>query len=497
MSAITEVATKTESFFNLEDLTLPVLDQALAKSQLNKNDQQKNNAKEMFTVFADEVISEKMAFKKTISHMISERVADIDVILTDQINEIIHNPEFQKLEASWRGLHNLVKFAEPDEKLKIRMLDVTKEDILSDSDSAPEFDESGLFKLVYENEFGTFGGTPYGLLVGDYSFGKGMEDVECMKAISHVAAAAHAPFIAAASHEIFNINAFEDLDKPKHLGRLFNTAEYAAWGHFRALEDSKYITLTLPRVIMREPYGGKNGIPVKEFFFEEDLNGTEHEKYLWGNPAFSLAERMVDSYKEYGWFSNIRGSENGGTVTQLPIHTFVDNEGNNTFKMPVETIITDRREKELDDLGFLSLIYKRGTDSATFFGSKTIHKLAEYDNDLANANAQLSIQLPYVMAVSRFAHYLKVIMRDKIGSFATQGEIDAYLNRWISRYVILDEAATTYSKSCYPLREARVDIIAVPGKVGIYKAIMYLRPHFYLNELTVSLRLVTELPQKS
>lgn len=495
MSVTSKAAMKTESFFNLEDLTLPILDQALAKSELNKNDQQKNNAKEMLTIFADEVISEKMEFKKTISHMISERIANIDAILTEQINEIIHNPEFQKLEASWRGLYNLVKFAEPDEKLKVRMLDVTKEDILSDADSAPEFDESGLFKLVYENEYGTFGGTPYGLLVGDYSFGKGIEDVECMKAISHVAAAAHAPFIAAAHHELFNINTFEDLDKPKHLGRLFNTAEYAGWGHFRSLEDSKYVTLTLPRVIMREPYGGKNGIPVKEFHFEEDLDGTDHEKYLWGNPAFSLAERMVDSYREFGWFSNIRGSENGGTVTQLPIHTFIDNEGNNTFKMPVENIITDRREKELDDLGFLSLVYKRGTDSATFFGSKTIHKLTEYDNDLANANAQLSIQLPYVMAVSRFAHYLKVIMRDKIGSFATQGDINAYLNKWISRYVILDDSASNYIKSCFPLREARVDVTSVPGKVGIYKAVMYLRPHFYLNELTVSLRLVTELPQ--
>ncbi|APJ05086.1 EvpB family type VI secretion protein [Silvanigrella aquatica] len=487
--------TQTETYFNLEDLTKPVLEQALAKSELNKNEEQKNNAKDMLTVFADEVLSEKMAYKKTISHMISERVADIDAILTEQINEIIHNAEFQKLEASWRGLNNLVKFSEPDDQLKIRILDVTKEDILSDSDSAPEFDETGLFKLVYEQEYGTFGGAPYGLLVGDYSFGKSIEDVECMKAISHVAAAAHAPFIAAASHEIFNINSFEDLDKPKHLGRLFNTAEYGSWANFRSQEDSKYVTLTLPRVIMREPYGGKNGIPVKEFHFEEDLTGTEHEKYLWGNPAFSLAERMVDSYREFGWFSCIRGSENGGTVQTLPIHTFIDNEGNNTFKMPVETMITDRREKELDDLGFLSLVYKKGTDTATFFGSKTVHKLTEYDNDLANANAQLSIQLPYVMAVSRFAHYLKVIMRDKIGSFATQGDINEYLNRWISRYVILDDTASTYSKSCYPLREARVDVTSIPGKVGAYRAVMYLRPHFYLNELTVSLRLVTELPQ--
>lgn len=490
----TEFATESKTFFNLEDLNISVIDQAIAKADLNKNASEISNAKDMLTVFANEVVSEKMEFKKTISHMISQRIADIDAVLTAQINEIIHNSEFQKLEASWKGVQNLVKFAEPDDKLKIRILDVTKEDILSDADSAPQFDESGLFKLVYENEYGTFGGTPYGLLVGDFTFGRSIEDIECLKAISGVAAAAHAPFIDAVNPELFNLNSFDELDKPKHLGKLFNTAQFGAWEHFRGLEDSKYVTLTLPRVIMREPYGGSNGIPVKEFHFEEDLDGTEHSKYLWGNPSFSLAERMVDSYREYGWFSNIRGSENGGTVTQLPIHTFIDNEGNETFKMPVETVITDRREKELDDLGFLSLVYKKGTDSATFFGSKTIHKLTEFDNDLANANAQLSIQLPYVMAVSRFAHYLKVIMRDKIGSFTTQGEINEYLNKWISRYVVLNDNASAYIKGMYPLREARVDVVPVPGKVGAYKAVMYLRPHFFLNELTVSLRLVTELP---
>lgn len=491
----TEFATGTKSFFDLENGQSSVIEQLLNKSDLNKNDQQITNAKDMLTVFAKEVVNEKMEYKKTISHMISQRIADIDAILSEQINEIIHNPQFQKLEASWKGVQNLVKFAEPDDKLKIRVLDVTKEDILADADAAPQFDETGLFKLVYEQEYGTFGGSPYGLLVGDYTFGKGIEDIECLKAISSVAAAAHAPFIDAASHELFNINSFDEIDKPKHLGKLFNTAEYGSWNQFRSLEDSKYVTLTLPRVIMREPYGGKNGIPVKEFHFEENLDGTEHDKYLWGNPSFSLAERMVASYREFGWFSNIRGSENGGTVSSLPYHSFIDNEGNNTFKMPVETIITDRREKELDDLGFLTLVYKKGTDSATFFGSKTVHKLTEYDNDLANANAQLSVQLPYVMAVSRFAHYLKVIMRDKIGSFATQGEINAYLNRWISRYVTSDDNANTYIKSIYPLREARVDVVSVPGKVGAYKAVMYLKPHFYLNELTVSLRLVTELPQ--
>ena len=249
----TEFATEKKAFFDLENLNISVIDQALAKAELNKNNSEISNAKEMLTVFANEVVNEKMEFKKTISHMISQRIADIDSVLTAQINEIIHNPEFQKLEASWKGVQNLVKFSEPDEKLKIRILDVTKEDILSDADSAPQFDESGLFKLVYENEYGTFGGTPYGLLVGDFTFGRGIEDIECLKAISGVAAAAHAPFIDAVSPELFNLNEFDELDKPKHLGKLFNTAQFGAWEHFRGLEDSKYVTLTLPRVIMREP----------------------------------------------------------------------------------------------------------------------------------------------------------------------------------------------------------------------------------------------------
>ncbi len=482
------------SEFDDAQSTVDVTNKAIQLSRLDRNAAQKQQADTVIRVFAEETAKGNLEKKKNISNAISKRIADIDEMLTAQINEILHNAEFQKLEASWQGLQQLVKFAEPDTELKINLLDAKKEDILADADSAAEFDDSALFKMVYEHEYGTFGGTPYGLLVSDYSFDKTQDDIETMKAISKVAAAGHTPFLGAVAPQMFDIDDFKDLHKPRDLDALFNSPGFGQWNQFRQTEDSKYVALGLPRVIMRSAYGGKNGIPVKEFNFEERINPRNHDDYLWGSPSFSMAQRMVESFRTYGWFSNIQGVENGGAVQGLPSHGFTDKEGNKTFKMPVETAITDRREKELDNQGFLSLVYKRGTDMAVFFGSKAVHKPPEYESDVANANAQLSAQLNYLMAVSRFAHYLKVIMRDKIGSFASQESINTYLNKWINQYVIANDSASDFMKSLRPLREASVEVVPVPGKVGAYKAVMNLRPHFHLTELTVALRLVTELP---
>lgn len=472
--------------------TASVLDQILESAQVSGSSE-RATTKDLLEVFADEVVSERIHFKKTLSATLSDRIADIDAMLSSQISEILHNAEFQKLEASWRGLYNMVKDSEPDQALKIRILDATKEDIMKDAEMASNFDETGLFKLIYEQEYGTFGGAPYGMLVGDYYFGKGVEDLDCLKAISQVAAAAHAPFVAAAGCELFGLETFDDLHKPKSLERMFASPEYGRWNQFRELEDSKYVVLTMPKTIMREAYGGPEGIPVKEFRFEEEIDQTKSEQYLWGNAAFHLSQLAINSYREYGWFSNIRGVENGGMVRGLPAHFITDEEGNKVSKVPVEVCITDRREKELDDLGLLPLVYKRGTDSAVFFGSKTVHHVPEYDNDLANANAQLAVQLPYLMAVSRFAHYLKVIMRDKVGGFTSRTEVEGYLNNWVKGYVVESDVAPQGIRGMYPLREAKVEVVDVPGKPGAYRAVMSLRPHFYLNELTVSLRLVTQL----
>ncbi len=487
--------TIVEKIFDINSLNNSVLNQVLARAQLDKNVEQKPFLEQMLQVFSKEVCDGNMSVSENIFNSISARITEIDEVLTEQINEIIHHPEFQALEASWRSLHQLVKAAEPNEQLKIRLLDVTKEEILLDAESASDFDQSALFKLLYEEEYGTFGGESYGLLVGNYEFSKNYEDIECLKVISTVAAASHAPFIASASPELFDLSTFKDIQKPKSLEKMFNSVEFANWNTFRSTEDAKYITLTLPRVIKRLHYG-RDGIPVREFQFSEDMGAAEDDKFLWGNAAFPLAERIALSFKEYGWFQNIRGVENGGVVADLPVYHFYDLDGNKTYKAPVEVIITDRREKELDDLGLLALVYKRNSDMSVFFGSKTIHKVKEYDSDIANANAELTTHLPYLMSISRFAHYLKSIMRDKIGSFTSRQDVDRYLNKWIAKYVIVDDNASVNTKSRYPLREARVDVIDVPGKPGAYKAVMFLRPHYYLNELTISMRLVTELPSK-
>lgn len=482
------------SEFDSAHSSVDVTNKAIQLSRLDRNEAQRLHADEMIRLFASESAQGGLNVQKNISNAITKRIADLDALLEAQINEILHHPEYQKLEASWQGLNALVRFAEPDTELKINLLDAKKEDILADADSAADFDDSALFKMVYEHEFGTYGGTPYGLLLSDYSFDKSQEDIETLKAISKVAAAAHAPFLGAVSPQLFDIDEFKDLHKPRDLDALFNSPGFGQWKQFRETEDSKYIALAMPRIIMRSAYGGKGGIPVKEFNFEEKIDPTKHEQYLWGSAAFAMAQRIVESYRTYGWFSNIQGVENGGVVAGLPSYGFTDSEGNQTFKMPVETVITDRREKELDTLGFLPLVYKRGTDTAVFFGSKTVHKPPEYASDVANANAQLSIQLTYLMALSRFAHYLKVIMRDKIGSFANQTAISDALNGWIKGYVIEDDSASDYMKSLRPLREASVEVVPIPGKIGAYKCVINLKPHFHLTELTIALRLVTELP---
>ena len=350
-----------------------------------------------------------------------------------------------------------------------------------------------MFKKIYEEEYGVFGGSPFGALVGDYEFGKHPEDIELLDGISHVAAAAHAPFCAAASADLFNLPDYTKLDAPRDLAKIFDTTEYAKWKGFRMSEDSRYVALTLPRVLGRLPYG-KDTKPVEEFAYEEHVDGSDHTKYLWMNAAFALASKMTQSFAQYGMCVAMRGVEGGGLVTGLPVHNFYTDEGDVAMKCPTEVPITDRREKELADLGFAPVVHCKDTDYAAFFSVQSAQKPKVYDTDQANANARLSTQLPYIMACSRFAHYLKAMMRDKIGSFMSRVEAEQFLNRWIMKYVIPDDTASPQMKARCPLREARVDVSEVPGKPGVYRAVAFLRPHFQLEELTVSLRLVAELP---
>ena len=350
-----------------------------------------------------------------------------------------------------------------------------------------------MFKKIYEEEYGTFGGAPYGALIGDYEFGRHSQDLAMLERISQVAAAAHAPFIAAASSELFNLDSFTDLGVPRDMAKIFDTIDYGKWRSFRESEDSRYVGLTVPHVLARLPYGPET-VPVENFNFKEDVDGKHHKKYLWGNAAYALGTRITNAFSLYGWTAAIRGVEGGGLVEGLPTHTFRTDDGEIALKCPTEIAITDRREKELSDLGFIPLVHCKGQDYAAFFGTQSAQKAKKYDTDLANANARLSTQLQYILCVSRFAHYMKAIMRDKIGSFMSRKDCENFLNRWIMNYVTPDDTASPAVKAQYPLREARIDVSEVSGKPGVYKAAAFLRPHFQLDELSISLRLVAELP---
>jgi type VI secretion system protein ImpC len=453
----------------------------------------RERGKGLIKEFVAQVLEGSMTVGRDADQMISARLAQIDHLISIQLNEVLHNAQFQKLEGTWRGLKYLLDQSETSTQLKIRILNASKKDLLRDLQRAPEFDQSAMFKKVYEEEYGIFGGEPFGALVGDYEFSKHPEDLELLEKVSQVAAASHAPFLSAASSELLNMESFTNLDQPRDIGKIFDSTEYAKWKGFRESEDSKYVALTCPRILMRLPYG-RDTKPVDGFNFEEAVDGTDHSKYLWGNAAYALASKMTQAFSTYGWCVAIRGVEGGGLVDGLPSHTFRTDEGDVALKCPTEIAITDRREKELADQGLAPLVHCKGTDKAAFFSIQSCNKPKLYDSDAANANARLSAQLPYMMATCRFAHYLKAMMRDKIGGFMSRDDAWRFLNRWISKYVTQDDKASPAAKAKFPLREANVDVEEVKGKPGVYRAVAYLRPHFQLDEINVSLRLVAELP---
>jgi len=470
-----------------------IVDDIIRDGKMARDELQLAHARSLIGEFADQAASQTISDRGDLATAIVERISQIDQMLSDQLNEIMHAEAFQKLEGSWRGLHYLVQNSETGTDLKLRVLPVTKKELLNDLEKAVEFDQSSLFKKVYEQEFGTFGGHPYSLLLGDFEFGRHPQDIAMLEKISNVAAAAHAPFIAAASPKLFDMTSYNELSNPRDLSKIFESSELIKWRSFRESEDSRYVSLTLPHVLMRLPYGPAT-VPVEEFNFVEDTNGKDHSKYLWGNAAYAMGTRITNAFAKYKWTAAIRGVEGGGLVEGLPAHVFTTDEGDKALKCPAEIAITDRREKELSDLGFISLCHCKGTDYAAFFGGQTANKPKTYNTAAANANARLSSALPYMLAASRFAHYLKAMMRDKIGSFVSRGSIETFLNTWIAQYVLLQDDAGQELMARYPLREARVDVTEVPGRPGSYRAVAFLRPHFQLNELTTSIRLVAELP---
>jgi type VI secretion system protein ImpC len=426
-------------------------------------------------------------------------IGEIDRMLSEQIDLILHHESFQRIEGAWRGLHYLVSNTETDEMLQLRVLNISKAELHRTLKwyKGAAWDQSPLFKRIYEEEFGTLGGKPYGCVVGDFYFDHSATDVELLGELSKVCAAAHAPFISAAAPSLFLMDSWQELSNPRDLSTLFTTAEHAAWRSLRDSEESRYIGLTLPRFLARLPYGASSD-PVDEFDFEEQTAGGDSSKFCWANAAYAMAVNINRSFKEHGWCSRIRGVESGGGVEGLPAHSFPTDDGGIDLKCPTEIAISDRREAELAKNGFMPLLHKKNTDLAAFIGAQSLQKPPKYDDPDATANANLAARLPYLFATCRFAHYLKAIVRDKLGSFASRQDMQAWLQGWITQYVHGDPThASEQEKSAKPLADAQVVIEEVEGNPGYYRAKFYLRPHYQLEGLTVSLRLVSRLPTQT
>jgi type VI secretion system protein ImpC len=481
----------------VETLERGLLDSIVEESRVARSQTEHNRAKDIISELVREVLQGTVVVSENLSVTLDARVAELDRLISEQLSEVMHHADFQRLESSWTGLHYLCKHTSTGSMMKIKVFNASKKELVKDFKTAIDFDQSALFKKVYEEEFGTFGGAPFGTLIGDFEISRQPEDMYFLEQMSHVAAAAHAPFISAASSEMFGLESFTELGKPRDMSKVFDTVEYAKWKSFRESEDSRYVGLTVPHFLGRLPYNPKDGTTVDGFNFVEDVDGTDHSKYLWVNAAYAFGARLTSAFENYGWCAAIRGVEGGGLVEDLPTHTFKTDEGEVALKCPTEIAITDRREKELSDLGFIPLVHCKNSDYAAFFGAQSAQKARKYDSDSANANAALAAQLQYMFAVCRIAHYMKAMMRDKIGSFASAANVEDFLNRWISQYVTGDDAATQDIKAQYPLREASVQVSEVPGRPGVYRAVSFIRPHFQLDELSVSLRLVAELPGAS
>ena len=461
-----------------------------------KSDRAQEAVETAVRTLAEQALADTALVSDDAIKSIESMIAAIDKKLSDQINLILHNEDFQKLEGAWRGLHYLVNNTETDEMLKIRVMNISKNDV---SKTLKKFkgtawDQSPLFKRLYEEEYGQFGGEPYGCLVGDYHFDHSPQDVEILGEIAQVSAACHSPFITGASPSLMQMDSWQELTNPRDLTKIFQTPEYAAWRSLRESEDSRYLGLAMPRYLSRLPYGAKTS-PVEEFDFEEETEGADHSKYCWANAAYAMATNINRSFKEFGWCSRIRGIESGGAVEGLPTHTFPTDDGGVDMKCPTEIAISDRREAELAKNGFMPLVHRKNSDFAAFIGAQSLQKPAEYDDPDATANANLAARLPYLFATCRFAHYLKCIVRDKIGSFKERDDMQRWLNDWILNYVDGDPTHSTEEvKAQKPLAAAEVVVEEVEGNPGYYNSKFFLRPHYQLEGLTVSLRLVSKLP---
>ena len=468
----------------------------LSKEFKPKSDRAKEEVESAVRTLAEQVLNKSDIVSEDVTQTINAYVAELDRKISEQLNHVMHHEDFQKLESAWRGLHHLVNNTETDQQLKIRVMNISKKELGKTLKryKGTAWDQSPIFKKMYEEEYGQLGGEPYGCLVGDYYFDHSPPDVEMLAGIAQVAAAAHAPFIAAANSSLMGMESWNELSNPRDLAKIFTTPDYAAWRSLRESDDAKYLALAMPRTLARLPYGSATD-PVEEFNFEEDTSGADSSKYTWQNAAYSMAVNINRSFKAYGWCSRIRGIESGGAVEGLPTHTFPSDDGGVDMKCPTEIAITDRRSAELDKMGLIPLVHRKNSDMAAFISAQSLAKPEEYDNPDATANAALSCRLPYLFAASRFAHYLKCIVRDKIGSFSSRDQMQSWLTNWVMKYVDGDPAnSSEETKARKPLSAAEVVVEEVEGSPGYYTSKFYLKPHYQLEGLTVSLRLVSRLP---
>jgi type VI secretion system protein ImpC len=498
MSDATETAAAAAAQSAVSTSEVSLLDQAISATRQTDPDR----TTELLQTLTREALSGTVVYSRSFTTTINSAIDKIDAKLSKQLAAIMHHPDFTKLEGTWRGLSYLVMNSETSTSLKLKAINCTKKELYKNLSKASEFDQSAIFKKIYESEFGTPGGEPYGALIGDYEFTNHPEDIELLSMMSNVAAASFAPFISAADPKLFGFDNYTELSKPRDLEKIFDTIEYAKWRSYRDTEDSRFVTLTMPRTLARLPYGAATKT-IDEFGYEEgNVDGgvthkMDHGSYCWMNSAYVLGARLTDAFAQNGWCTAIRGAEGGGMVQNLPSYTFTSDDGDIDQQCPTEIGITDRREAELSKLGFLPLCHYKSTDYAVFFGAQTTQKPKKYDRPEATANAAISARLPYMMATSRIAHYLKIMGRDKIGSFMEASDCEAWLNRWILNYVNGNPEAGQAMKAKYPLAEAKIEVKEIPGKPGSYNAVAWLRPWLQLEELTTSLRMVAKIPTLS
>lgn len=487
----TQTLTATRDTAQLDELS------SLLQQEFRPKTEQAQQAVEFaVTTLAEQALDQSVTLSDDAYQTIQAVIAQIDQKMTEQINHILHHPEFQRLEGAWRGLHHLVSNTETDELLRIRVMPATKKELARNLKryKGVAWDQSPLFKKVYEQEYGQFGGEPFGCLVGDYHFDHSPPDVEMLGELARIGAAAHSPFIAGAAPSVMQMESWQELANPRDLTKIFSNTEYAAWQSLRESDDARYLGLAMPRFLARLPYGARTN-PVDEFDFEEDTDGASHDRYTWANSAYAMAVNINRSFKHFGWCTAIRGVESGGAVENLPCHTFPTDDGGVDIKCPTEIAISDRREAELAKNGFMPLVHRKNSDFAAFIGAQSLQKPQEYYDADATANARLAARLPYLFTCCRFTHYLKCIVRDKIGSFRERDDMERWLNSWIMNYVDGDPTNSSQeTKARKPLAAAEVSVQEVPDNPGYYAAKFFLRPHYQLEGLTVSLRLVSRLP---